>query len=221
MKIKYIGFDKDGTLMDSMDSYAKIWGEIFKNEYGIDAEEAGKFLISTAGQPNVAQVDTLLKNNGIILSEEDVLKKSIEITTTLGEKAETKLFPDVKIALEKLKKEGYKIFVSSGQQEKVIRNDLKKTNLMQYIDFLAGFKPEDPEYKKGEAHFRAAAKYFNTPFENFIKETVFVGDTQTDFDVADEFSILCIIRENSNSKILGARFFVKDFYNLDSVIKKI
>jgi phosphoglycolate phosphatase-like HAD superfamily hydrolase len=221
MKIKYIGFDKDGTLMDSMDSYAKVWGEIFKNEYGIDAKEAGNFLINTAGQSNIVQVDTLLKNYGIFLSKEEVLKKSIEITSAMGEKAETKLFPDVKNSLEKLKKEGYKIFISSGQQEKVIRNDLEKANLTQYIDFIAGFKPEDPEYKKGEGHFRAAAKFFNVPFEEFIKEMVFIGDTQTDLDVASEFSVPCIIRENLNSKITGAKFFVNNFLELDRVIKQI
>lgn len=221
MKIKYIGFDKDGTLMDSMDSYAKVWGEIFKKEYGIDAKEAGNFLINTAGQSNIVQVDTLLKNYGIFFSKEDVIKKSIKITTTLGEKAETKLFPDVKKALEKLKKEGYKIFVSSGQQEKVIGNDLEKTDLIGYVDFFAGFKPEDPEYKKGEPHFRAAAKNFNVPFEKFIKETVFVGDTQTDLDVANEFHIPCIIRENPNSKITGAKFYVNNFLDLDRLIKQI
>lgn len=223
--IKYIGFDKDGTLFNTMDSYAKIWGEIFYKQYGIDAKNAGKFLIKTAGQPNVVQVDTLLRRNNIILSEKDVFKKSNEITTILGEKTEAKLFPEVAKVLRELKKERYKIFISSGQQEKVIKNDLKQTGLKHYIDFIAGIKPENPNYKKGESHFRAAASHFGILFETFVKETVFIGDTQTDIEVAINSNILCIIRGNKvkeeQFKEMGAKIILNDFSSLPDVLKTL
>lgn len=223
--IRYIGFDKDGTIMDSMDSYAKIWGQIFHNEYGIDETEAGNFLMQTAGQPTMIQVDTLLRNHNIVLSQNEVFSKANEIATLLGEEADSSPFPEVKDVLKKLKDEGYKIFVSSGQQEEVIRKDLEKSGLIDYIDFYAGIKPDQPDYKKGEPHFRAAANHFGVPFETFIKQTVFIGDTPTDLEVSKRAGILSIIRTGSNSdeSLLerGAKFLVEDFTNLPQLIKTL
>ena len=224
-KIRYIGFDKDGTLMDSMASYAKIWGKIFHDEYGIDQVEAGNFLIQTAGQPTVIQVDTLLRNNNIVLSQNELFSKANEIATVLGEKADSKPFPEVPEVLKKLKEEGYKIFVSSGQQESVIKKDLERAGLLQYIDFFAGIRPDQPDYKKGEPHFRAAAKHFGIPFETFAKETVFIGDTPTDVQVSNNSNIISIVRKSANADETlldkGAKFVVEDFSNLSEIISAL
>lgn len=224
-KIKYVGFDKDGTLMDSMGSYAKTWGRIFHDEYGIDEKEAADFLLTTSGQQTVVQVDTLLRNNNIVLSQEDVFQKANEIATTLGQNSDSKPFPEVPSILEKLKKEGYRIFVSSGQQQAVIRRDLERSGLIEFIDFYAGIKPEDQDYKKGEPHFRAAAKYFGVPFETFIKESVFIGDTPTDVQVSNNLNIPAIVRKSSNwdERLLnrGAKFVIDDFSSLVEIISTL
>lgn len=223
--IRYVGFDKDGTLMDSMGSYSKTWGRIFNDEYGIDEKEAADFLLTTSGQPTAVQVDTLLRNNNIMLSQEDVFQKANEIATILGQNSDSKPFAEVPSVLEKLKKEGYKIFVSSGQQQAVIKRDLERTGLIEFIDFYAGIKPEDPGYKKGEPHFRAAAKYFGVPFETFIKESVFIGDTLTDVQVSNDLNIPVIVRKssNSNERLLnrGAKFVIDDFSSLAEIISTL
>ncbi len=223
--IKYIGFDKDGTLIDSMGSYAKIWGKIFHDEYGIDENEASDFLIKTAGQPTSVQVDTLLKNNNIQLSKEKVFQKANEIAEVLGDRADSKPFPEVLEVLKKLRKEGYRIFVSSGQQETIVKKDLEKADLMQYVDFFAGIRPSKPDYKKGESHFRKAAQYFGVSFETFVKETVFVGDTSTDIQVSNDSHIVCIVRESAyldkNLLNMGAKFVLRDFSNLPEIIKSL
>lgn len=223
--IKYIGFDKDGTLFDSIPSYARIWGEIFYKEYKIDAKEAGDFLLQTSGQATRDQVKNLLKNHNIEISQEEAFVKSNKIATILGETADSKPFLEVPDVLKKLKEAGYKIFVSSGQQETIIKNDLDKSGLMQFVDFFAGVKPEDPSYKKGLPHFKAAAEYFKVPFEEFVKETVFIGDTPTDMQVAKDANIISIIRRSGNAteKLLdeGASFFVEDFLKLPEIIVSI
>lgn len=224
-KIKYVGFDKDGTLMDSMAAYGRIWGEIFHNEYGIDQKEAEDFLLETAGQPTAIQVDTLLKNHNILLSQEDVFRKANEIGKTLGERANSKPFPEVAEILRKLKEDGYKIFVSSGQQESIVRNDLERSDLLQFIDFYAGIRPDQPDFKKGEPHFKAAAAHFGIPFEAFTKQTVFIGDTPTDVEVSDNSNIVSIVRKSSNAdeSLLknGARYVVDDFINLPELISSL
>lgn len=221
MKIKYIGFDKDGTLFDSMPEYARVWGEIFNKEYGIDENSASKYLLDTAGQPNFLQVDGLLRKYNVVLSKEEVFKKSSEITKDLGERVIPKAFPEVKNVLVKLKASGFKIFISSGQQEIVIKNDLRRTGLSDYVDFIAGMRPDDPNFIKGEQHLRAAAKYFAVSFDEFIKETVFVGDTQTDLDMSLEAHIPCIMRKSASHVTMGALFTVDNFKNLEEIIRKI
>jgi len=223
--IKYVGFDKDGTLLDSIGSYDKIWGKIFHDEYGIGEAEAGNFLIQTAGQPTTVQVDTLLRKHNIVLFEDEVFQKANEIATLLGERANSKPFPEVFDVLKKLKKEGYFIFVSSGQQESVIKRDLEKAGLMRYVDFVAGIRPDQPNYRKGEPHFRAAAEHFGVPFEVFVKETVFIGDTPTDVQVSREANIISIVRKgvNSDDRLSdeGDRFVVDDFSKLPEIISTL
>jgi phosphoglycolate phosphatase-like HAD superfamily hydrolase len=223
--IKYIGFDKDGTLMDSMDSYALIWGKIFHDEYGINEKEAGNLLKETAGIPTIVQVDTLLRKHNIILPKGEVFDKANEIAKILGEKGSFKPFPEVSEVLKKLKEHGYRIFVSSGQQETVIKKDLEKSGLIKFVDFFAGIKPLEPGYTKGKAHFRSAAKHFGVPFETFVNETIFIGDTVTDIQVSKDSNITCIIRANSTSaeKLLkeGAKAVVSDFANLPEIIASI
>lgn len=224
-KIKYVGFDKDGTLFDNMSAYARIWGEIFHKEYGIDPKEAGDFLIRTSGQATKIQVDTLLKEHGIFLSEDEVFRKANKIATALGERSHSEPFLEVPGILKKLKEAGYKIFVSSGQQERIVRKDLERTGLIQYVDFLAGIRPDKPEYKKGGPHFRAAAEHFGVPFEQFVKQAVFIGDTPTDLEVSKQVNIISIIRKSANAseKLLdeGASFFVEDFSNLPKLLGSI
>lgn len=224
-KIKYVGFDKDGTLFDSMSAYARIWGEIFHEQYAIDPKKAGDFLIRTSGQATTIQVDTLLRDNNIVLPEDEVFQKANEIATALGERSHSKPFIEVPGILKKLKEAGYKIFVSSGQQERIVRKDLERAGLIQYVDFLAGIKPDKPEYKKGEPHFRAAAEHLGVPFEQFVTQAVFIGDTPTDLKISKEVNIISIIRKSANAseKLLdeGASFFVEDLSNLPELLESI
>ena len=93
--IKFIGFDKDGTLFDSIPTYAKIWGEIFHKEYGINKNQAADYLLTTSGKQTKDQVKDLLLQNGISISEDEASKKARKIALELGERANAKLFPEV------------------------------------------------------------------------------------------------------------------------------
>jgi phosphoglycolate phosphatase-like HAD superfamily hydrolase len=225
MKIKFIGFDKDGTLMDSMASYASEWARIVHADYGIEAKEAEELFVKTEGQSTAVQLETLLRQKNITLPQEEIFRKSNEIATFLGERDNSKPFPEVLDILKKLKEKGYFIFVSSGQQEQIVKRDLERTGLIKYIDLAEGIRPDQPNFKKGEPHFRAAAQYFNVPFETFVKETVFIGDTPTDVQVSRESNIISIVRKgvNSDDSLLneGARFVVDNFSNLPELISTL
>jgi phosphoglycolate phosphatase-like HAD superfamily hydrolase len=223
--IKYVGFDKDGTLIDSMLSYAKTWGDIFHKEFDLNRDEAKNYLLETSGQANFNQTDDLLKKHGIYFSKEEVFALSNQISEDLALEDNSLAFKDVPGALRKLKENDFKIFVSSNQQEDVVKKDLERTNLLQFIDFYAGIRPQDPGFKKGKPHFEAAANYFNQEYKSFINETIYIGDTSIDVDIANALRVPCIIRKSNNfaEEMLskGAKFVVEDFSKLPELITSI
>lgn len=225
MKIKYVGFDKDGTLIDDFDDYAKEWGRLINEEYGINAKEATEVFIKMAGEPTVTQLATVFQKNNKIFSQTYIFKKAEEIAYRIGKNVSGNLFPEVIQVLQQLKKNNYFIFVSSGQREEIVEKDLERTNILQFIDFYAGIRPDQPDFKKGEPHFRAAAMHFGIPFETFTKQTVFIGDTPTDVEVSNNSNIVSIVRKSSNAdeSLLknGAKYVVDDFTSLPEIIKEI
>lgn len=221
-RIRYVGFDMDGTIRDSLTGYTRLFGELMHNDYGIAADEAEKHFVKTAGQPTAEQIAILLKNNGITISPAEAFEAGNRAALYLGEHSDDPPFPDVPDALKDLKDKGYSIFVSSGQQEKVAQGFLEKSGLMPYVDFFAGIRPEEPEFKKGEPHFREAARRFGVPFDAFLREVIFIGDTPTDMKEANALGIFAIARLGINTeKVLldsGAKLVLPDFSNLSEVL---
>lgn len=225
MKIKYIGFDKDGTLIDSFGGYTIEWGKIIQKDFGIDPKIAEKiFRVDAAGKPTAFQLKLVLKNSNVKLSKEEIFQKANEIALLFGKNVKGSVFPDVLPILKKLKKERYFIFISSEQQEEVVRRDLERTKLLQYVDFYVGIRPKEPDFKRGEPHFRAAAKHFGVSFNIFSKSAVFVGDTPTDIELANELNIISIGRVGTfKSEDLfeeGAKFVIKDISEIYNILQK-
>src|SRR3972149_10538976 len=104
MKIKYIGFDKDGTLIDSVDAYTREWGKIIHAQFGIDPKIAERvFRVDAAGKPTAVQLALAIENSHIKLSEEETFQKANEIALLLGNTVKAPLFPEVLDVLKKLK----------------------------------------------------------------------------------------------------------------------
>jgi phosphoglycolate phosphatase-like HAD superfamily hydrolase len=223
--IKYVGFDKDGTLIDDFRDYTREWGKIIQSDFDINAKDAEDIFIKKAGEPTDIQLAAVLRGHDKNLSQEETFKKAEEIAEVLGKRVQGALFSEVLYVLERLKEEGYFIFVSSGQKEDIVKNDLERTGIIKFIDFLAGIRPDQSDYKKGEPHFRAAAHHFGVDFETFIKETVFVGDTLVDIDLPKKVGILSIARSGTLSKEVlltdGAKVVVEDFSTLPEILKTL
>ncbi len=222
--IKFIGFDKDGTLLDTTAVYIKAWGEIFHRDYGIDEEEASDYLKQTLGRQTADQVEELLLSHGTILPKKEVFDQAMKIVSEMG-KIRVKAFPDVPPALEELKSKGYLIFVSSAFEENAVKNNLETAGIIRYIDLILGERQGQPDFRKGISHFKKAAEFFKITFENFKLSTVFVGDTQTDIRISNETDITCIGRIGTYSKEellnCGASYAVEDFSGLSQLISEI
>ena len=224
--IKYVGFDKDGTLIDSNSGITKAWGKIINEDFGIDAKEAEDvFGVTAAGQRTSLQLSLTLKEHNIDFPADKLFEKANEIAVRMGEAVKANPFPEVMDVLKKLKETGYLIFVSSGHQESVVKNDLERTGLIKYVDYYAGVRPDQPDFEKGEQHFKAAADYFEVSFSEFVKEAVFIGDTPVDIDAANSSSIISIARIGTMTKEklleLGAKFAISDFLSLPEILKNL
>lgn len=221
-RIRYVGFDMDGTIRDSSAEYTYLFGQLMHGKYGIDPSEAGVHFVNTAGQPTPEQISTLLKKHGITISFDEAFEEGNRVASFLGEHSDAPSFAEVPDTLKDLKERGYRIFVSSGQQEEVVRGYLEKSGLISYVDFFAGIRPEEPEFEKGEPHFQEAARHFGVPFDIFVKEVVFIGDTPTDMKVANESGITAIARSGINTEedLLGsgAKLVLPEFSNLSVVL---
>ena len=75
--IKYIGFDKDGTLIDDFDGYALEWGRLINEEFGIDSKEATGVFIKMAGIPTAIQLATIFQKHNKIFSQTYIFQKEI------------------------------------------------------------------------------------------------------------------------------------------------
>jgi len=217
--IRYIGLDKDGTLIDSVNLITKEWGKILHEDYGVDSKKAEEiFGVIAAGQPTIVQLELCLKNTSFSFSKEELGKRSSEIAVRLGENVKAEPFPEVSQVLQKLKELGYKMFISSGHQESVVRKDLERTNLGKYIDYFVGARPDEPDFIKGEPQFRAIAAHFGVPFDKFVKEAVFVGDTPADVKAANASGLISIARIDTvqKEKLIeaGAKYVIKDLTEL-------
>jgi phosphoglycolate phosphatase-like HAD superfamily hydrolase len=223
--IKYVGFDLDGTLIDSMSDISQAFGEIMQEQYGIEEQEAAIHMHETAGLPTAQQVSSLFAKHNIIFPKEQILQRGHEIAILIGERAKAHPFPDAKSTLQELKNRNYGIFVSSGHQETVVKHTLERTSLIEYVDFLAGTRPNEPEYVKGESHFRGAAKYFKTPYEEFVKQTIYIGDAPADIRLATECKIKSIgrIGYKTEEELLrvGANKALRDFSQLSTILENL
>jgi phosphoglycolate phosphatase-like HAD superfamily hydrolase len=224
--IKYVGFDKDGTLVDSQVALAKEWGKIINEDFGINAKGAEEiFGVIAAGEPTMEQLKLTLEKYNVSFPEEKLFAKANEIAIRLGHTIKANPFPEVLGALAKLKEDGFFNFISSSHEQAVVKEDLERTGLIKYIDYYLGVVPSRPEFKKGEPHFRQIANHFGVEYETFIKQTVFIGDTPADVKAANQCGIIGIARMGSVSEDslfeAGAKFVIPDLSSLPEVLKTL
>jgi phosphoglycolate phosphatase-like HAD superfamily hydrolase len=223
--IKYVGFDKDGTLINDQEGYTREWGKLVKENFNIDQKEAEDLFRNMAGDPAVLELDAILKKHNISLPYAELFSKAEDFSYHIGENFKGNVFPDVLAVFKKLKEAGYKIFVSSGQEQIITKEDLERTGLMEYVDYYVGLRPDQPEFKKGEPHFREVAKHFGVDFKLFCKQAVSVGDTQADIDNPKKLGMKSISRIGTLSKDklleLGAKIVIEDLSTLPEILKTL
>lgn len=177
---KVVVFDFDGTVVDSMDSFAEIAAEVMPRYYGISAEEAKRLYLETSGIPFFQQLEQLYPNN----TNNDKAAWDFE-ETKKRDYMTKKTFSDVKGALSELRKQGVKTVVSSNNFQDLVDDLVGRIDVE--FDMVLGFKPG---FAKGNEHFAHIEKTFGVKKE----EMLFVGDSIKDGERAQNFGIDFVAR---------------------------
>ena len=211
MKYKNIIFDLDGTLWDSRNTIIDNWNRIL----------LGDKLI-----PNPLEIDDLNPYMGLLaddilrdivpgISREqlEAIMKEIELheNKTIHEKGGI-LYPDVAESLAYLEKE-HDLFIVSNCQDGYIEAFLK------YFGFAGLFKDFE-SYGRTKQNKAANIQSVINRNQLIISETVYVGDTSTDYDSAKANGLDFIFCAYGFGDITSDKpnFIIQDFKDLIPIL---
>lgn len=176
MKYKYLFFDLDGTLSDTLEGVgnAAIYTLEKLGEATPDKSVIRKFI----GPPLKYTFECICGYS------EEKTAKAIEIFREYYEDKgwrECHLFDGMKELLEKMKKRGYKLAVATSKAEEFARPLLKMLEVDEYFDFIAGSDDEIGRSSKSDVIRHALNTLGLAP-----KDALMIGDTEFDIEGANE-----------------------------------
>lgn len=222
--IKYIGWDKDGTLVHQ--EFARVVAGYLQEKYGVPYRKSHVFL-------DLGFNDGLTLRDMIpdLLSDysDGIKETAIRIAKKKIEKSPSVPFEDVPLVLHQLKNEGYRMFISSRAREFKIIKQMKRLDLLKYFEVVIG-----DTVPKGEESFRRAASEMGVPYEEFRQSLVYIGDFVSD-GIACKRAKVAFIGRNSykdgsdsykgNMEDLydtgRAQLVVNNFYSLSSQLPNL
>lgn len=163
---KVVIFDLDGTLVDSMDSFADTAARVMPRYYAIDGPTARAKYLESSGRPFFEQLEVIFpthpKNQEAAARFEDEKKKDYFSRPA---------FPDTRTTLAALRAKGYRVVVSSNNFQELVDQYLNHANIE--VDLALGWQPG---FAKGEDHF----KRIESTFGITRRDMIFVGDSLHD-----------------------------------------
>lgn len=171
MKTRALLFDFDGTLVDTMEGFADIAGEVIHQFHpGISFEEARRRYLETSGVPFFQQLEIILPG------DPTNSKKAAIFEETKKEGFFRSTFSDeVRFVITQLRGRGILVGVSSNNFQYLIEQFIEREGLQ--FDIVLGFKDG---FEKGKHHFEYVLHHFQLKKD----ELTFVGDSLKDAEKA-------------------------------------
>ena len=194
-------FDFDGTLVDTMGSFADLAGAIIEREYGVPYNKARKQYMETSGIPFFQQLDVLFPSNSKnadLANEFEARKKESFFSESFS--------GDTVNALNDLKRRGIQIGISSNNFQELVDNFVKRESVE--FDYILGFREN---FAKGKDHF----KYIKEKSNCGLDELLFVGDSIKDAEKAYEYGIRFVAKLGTFSR----EDFINKFPNIITIEK--
>ncbi len=136
IRVKAVIFDMDGTLIDTSEAHIRAWLEASKSIgiKGLKADDVRRHL----GKTSLAIAKGLLRHVGV---SKDLAERLAELKDKLFLKKYVYMvppFPHSAITLSSLKAQGIKVAVVSSNPSQLIKEVLRSTGLLKYVDVIVG-----------------------------------------------------------------------------------
>lgn len=177
-EFRYVVFDFDGTLVDSMGFYKKVFTQL-TTRFGIASAEASEFYTSTAGTPLEEQFKMLFKLKRVAYNEEKIAVLCSELFRKCKEH-KTRFFPGAKRLLRELSRLGIVIMISSGNTDSIIAKRLSDGGVTSCVAIFCG----STNIPKSPAHISHFAKKLCVRIEDLGTNGCYCGDGGTDMKIA-------------------------------------
>ena len=214
-------FDLDGTLVDSMALHAATFAQILKERNGIVEKISRQAYYDMSGNPLGLQFERAIRSQGV--EGPQATEEYVQDFYARIRQVDPVLFPDVTPALEKLCQAGYWLAVCSGNAPDIVEKRLAQTGIMPYFRLWLGTDPAQG-LRKGEPHFKLLRQRLALSRDDFMRNSMSVGDAQHDIQVAQEAGILSVARVNRfNAATLHEihpDYLITDLTELISLLKK-
>jgi phosphoglycolate phosphatase-like HAD superfamily hydrolase len=204
-KVKLVVFDLDGTLVDTMGSFANYAATLMVRHYGLLHETGYSQYMETSGLPFRQQLEVLFPHN----VKNDSVADQFEAWKV--ENLDDAFFrPEVEEIFDGLHNLGLQIAISSNNLQQNV--DHVSQEFPSQIDIALGFRDEN--FHKGEPHFQWLEKHHNVD----RSEMVFVGDSLNDCRIAMDCNVTFLAFPTTFSM---EQFFLVDpnVEHVDPIIK--
>lgn len=170
--VKMVVFDLDGTLVDSMRDFSAIAQAVMAKHFGISPDQALHDYRNTSGLPFVQQV-------GLLFPDHPKQAEAVEEfeSRKMADYHNAPLFPEVQNVLETLRRQGFKLAISSNNHEHNVTRKIRISNLK--VDDVLGYRQG---FGKGQDHFH----FLETRHALDSTQMFFIGDSLHDARMANQ-----------------------------------
>ena len=199
IKIKYIVFDLNGTLIDAMPIYTRVFCDVLKRYTEIedpDIPDIVRYSVAATGTPWDEQFAYVLD---LYKHPKDKVPKLMEEFCNIVNEERYLLFPKVEELLHTFKEKGYRVLITSGSSTGAMIKRIYDLGILNNIDFLLGFDT----YKKSRKHMEMLAENENMSLEEFSKQSIYFGDGPGDMQIAKDAGLYAIgVAQTVNPELL-------------------
>lgn len=222
-KIKYIVTDLNGTLVDAMPTYTRVFCDVLKRRAGLESPEIAKYSVSSTGKPWDEQFAAVLDMHQ---QPKGVVPEMMGEFCELVNQEKYHLYPGAEELLKHFKAKKYKVFITSGSGTGAMVKRIYELGIFPYVDFILGFDV----YKKSPKHIEMLAEKEGLSVSDFASQAVYFGDGPGDMKIADICNIYTIgvaqtvsaeqLKEAGADLVLGKIGEAMDL-NYNKLIKKL
>lgn len=184
-KFKFGIFDLDGSIIDAMSAYTKVFSESLNSKYGIDIKDSRKYYINSTGTPIDVQFKYMLEKYS---KPTDKISQLVDEFFDIVNRVDVVLFDNAKDIIIELFNRGFKLFITTGSETVDAKKRLEKTELIKYFSFVLG----SSEIPKGPEHIKKFSQLIGLSVEEFSKQAFYCGDGLRDMFIAKMFDIYAI-----------------------------